>query len=66
MLESAGNRYSGMQITERNYRNPLRPRRFELFDFSTLLTSFFPGITLINYASSYRKMELRPTNNARD
>ena len=27
---------------------------------------FFPSITLINYVSSYRKMQRRPKNNARD
>ena len=38
---------------------------FHMLD-SFYLSRFFPGITLINYASSYRKRQCGPINNARD
>ena len=38
---------------------------FHMLD-SFYLSRFFPSITLINYASSYRKRQCGPINNARD
>ena len=38
---------------------------FHMLD-SFCLSRFFPSITLINYASSYRKRQCGPINNARD
>ena len=62
---------------ERDYTSALRRRRFKWCNFSTsfiilfhMLDSFYLSgllpIALINYASSYRKIELGPMNNARD
>ena len=67
-ISSDGKKDIGYDLENNHYTNALRPLRFKWCDFPTnfiilvpyarhfLPVSFFPSITLINYASSYRKI----------